>query len=52
MLDIILILLTTDITIIANLDIDVTRSTLLKINLGGRLEDTKEPNTKSNLLHS
>ena len=34
----------------ANLDIDVTRSTLLKINLGGRLEDTKEPNTKSNLF--
>lgn len=50
MLDIILILLTTDITIRANLDIDVTRSTLLKINLGGRLEDTKEPNTKSNLF--
>lgn len=34
----------------ANLDIDVTRSTLLKINLGGRLEDTKKPNTKSNLF--
>lgn len=34
----------------ANLDIDVTRSTLLKINLGDRLEDTKEPNTKSNLF--
>lgn len=34
----------------ANLDIDVTHSTLLKINLGGRLEDTKEPNTKSNLF--
>ena len=28
----------------------MTRSTLLKINLGGRLEDTKEPNTKSNLF--
>lgn len=34
----------------ANLDIDVTRSTLLKINLGGRLEDTREPNTKGNLF--
>lgn len=34
----------------ANLDIDVTRSTLLSVNLGGRLEDTREPNTKSNLF--
>lgn len=33
----------------ANVDIDVTKSTLLKINLGGRLEDTREPNTKANI---
>ncbi len=34
----------------ANLDIDVTQTTLLSVNLGGRLEDTCEPNTKSNLF--
>ena len=34
----------------ANLDIDVTKTTLLSINLGGRLEDTQEPNTKTNLF--
>lgn len=34
----------------ANLDIDVTKSTLLSVNLGGRLEDSREPNTKSNLF--
>lgn len=28
----------------ANLDIDVTSSTLLKVNLGGRVENTHEPN--------
>lgn len=33
----------------ANVDIDVTNTTLLKINLGGRLEDTRQPNTKANL---
>lgn len=34
----------------ANVDIDVTKSTLVSINLGGRLEDTGEPNLKSNLF--
>ena len=34
----------------ANLDIDVTQTTLLSVNLGGRLEDTCAPNTKSNLF--
>lgn len=33
----------------ANVDIDVTKTTLLKVNLGGRLEDTYQPNTKGNL---
>ena len=31
----------------ANLDIDVTKTTLLKVNLGGRLEQRHEPNHKS-----
>lgn len=30
----------------ANLDIDITPTTLIKVNLGGRLEDTHEPNCK------
>ncbi len=34
----------------ANLDIDVTPTTLMKINLGGRVEDTHEPNYKGNSL--
>ncbi len=34
----------------ANLDIDVTKTTLLSVNLGGRLEDTSQPNTKGNLF--
>lgn len=34
----------------ANVDIDVTNSTLLSINLGGRLEDTNEPNYRWELF--
>ncbi|WP_106830609.1 SusC/RagA family TonB-linked outer membrane protein [Parabacteroides pacaensis] len=34
----------------ANIDIDVTKSTLLSVNLGGRLEDTNEPNYRWNLF--
>ena len=30
----------------SNLDIDITSTTLMKINLGGRVEDTHEPNYK------
>lgn len=35
---------TTVITIVSSMDIDVTKTTTMRLNLGGRLSDKREPN--------